>query len=380
MAGSENRSQTVWYDPAREPMRINGLAFFGENNENCEKTQQKNREYENVAEAQNSCSASFAHDFSRMPESKKELFEKVNKNLVFLGTHPAGGQIRFRTDSKSISIKARIAYAHDMCNMPASGQCGFDLYVKYEGESEYEFLGMTNFDEKATEYESCLSGRLRAGMKSIIINMPLYVPLLAVAVGLDGGSVVEKPEDFGGKPFVVYGTSITQGGCVSRPGTCYSSLLSRRFGRETFNFGFSANGLGEYEMAELIRDLPDSGLVILDYEANAGSNGRLEKSLEGFIKIIREKQKCPILVLSRIPYILDAIEEEFGSVRRRCREFARGIVRKFNDGGDKKVYFADGYELFDGCWKEYTVDLIHPTDAGHIKMADKLEKIIKEII
>ncbi len=364
MAATEVSHGIDWYDPSEKPFEIAGLAFFAENNRG--KTKQKE--------------APYAYDFSRMPKAKEELFKKVNPNLVFLGSDPASGQIRFRTNSESVSVKAALASAHDMCNMPASGQCGFDLYVKYDGEKEYTFLGMTHFDVGATEYESCLSDALREGEKSIIVNMPLYSCLLGLAIGVDEGASVSEPEKFGGKPFVFYGTSITQGGCVSRPGTCYVNLIGRAFDREVFNFGFSANGLGEYEMAELIRDLPESDLVVLDYEANAGSNGRLEKLLEGFIRIVREKQKAPVLVLSRIPYILDETDEKFGGVRRRCRAFAKDIVKKFNDEGDEKVYFLDGYELFDEGWSEYTVDLIHPTDVGHIKMAKKIAEKISEIV
>ena len=341
MSGSGNAEGIVWYDPKRTPFTVAGLAFFRKND-----------------------------NYRRMPQDKFDLFEKVNPNLNYLGSHPAGAQVRFRTNSKNIFVKAKLGYPHDMPNMTAVAQCGFDVYVKRDGESGYLFYGIGNYDFSKTEYVAAVTQRLKGEEVFVILNLPLYAPLLALEIGLDEGASLSEGEPFSGKPIVFYGTSITQGGCVTRPGLCYPSVVARKFNREGFNFGFSANGLGEYEMAELIRDLPPLGLVVLDYEANAGSTGRLEKSLKHFIEIIREKQSAPILVVSRIPYTDDNYDAFCGEVRSRCRIFQKRTVEEFNEAGDKKIYFLDGYSLLKGEWQEYTVDFIHPTDVGHLQMAE----------
>lgn len=351
MNGSDNAEGIVWYDPSKPPFCVAGLAFFRQNG-----------------------------NYRRMPQDKYDLFEKVNKNLNYLGSHPAGAQVRFRTNSKNIFVKARIGYAHDMPNMTAVAQCGFDVYIRRKSESKYLFYGISNYDLRQTEYTAAVTQRLKGEEVYVILNLPLYAPLLHLEIGLDKDASLSEGEVFSGKPFAVYGTSITQGGCVTRPGTCYTNILSRKFNREVFNFGFSANGLGEYEMAELIRDLPELGLVVLDYEANAGSTGRLEKSLKHFIEIIREKQSAPILIVSRIPFTDDRYDAFCGEVRSRCRSFQCNVAKEFNAAGNKKVYFLDGYSLFDEGWEEYTVDFIHPTDIGHIQMAEGMAKVIKDIL
>lgn len=350
MAGGELKDGTVWYDPSKPPFRVVGLAFFGKN-----------------------------RNFRRMPQDKFDLFEKVNKNLNFLGSHPAGGQVRFSTNSKNVYVRAKVGYPHDMCNMTPVAQCGFDLYAKRKGEDRYLFYGISNFPVKEREYTVAVTQRLK-GENDVILNLPLYAPLLSLEIGLDEGASVSVGEEFSGKPFAVYGTSITQGGCVTRPGMCYTNLLSRKFNREVFNFGFSANGLGEYEMAELLRDLPELGLTVLDYEANAGSTGRLERSLRHFIEIIREKQRGAILVMSRIPFTEDGRDPYFGEMRTRLREFQKKTVDDFRAAGDTKIYFLDGYSLFAGEWEEYTVDFIHPTDIGHLLMAEGIAKAIQPIL
>lgn len=45
-------------------------------------------------------------------------------------------------------------------------------------------------------------------------------------------------------PVVYYGSSITQGVGVSRPGNCYEAMISRRFHLDFINLGFSGNARG----------------------------------------------------------------------------------------------------------------------------------------
>lgn len=351
MTAESNNILFDWYNPYEKPFILTGFAYYD-----------KDRIYR------------------RLPLSTYDLFQRVNQNLNFLCTNTAGGQIHFSTDSNKVFVRVKLSFAHDMVNMPATAQCGFDCYVKYENEDKFHFIGVTRYNRRLQEYEAELVNNLNDGNKEIIINFPLYCGVESVSVGLEKGAKVFKPQPFSYNPMVFYGTSITQGGCVSRPGTAFTNILSRKFNCEVINFGFSANGLGEYEMAELIRDLPKLSLIALDYEANAGSTGRLEKSLVHFIEIIREHHKdIPILVISRIPYINDFYKSDIGKLRDRLRTFQSNTVDRFNNNGDKKIFFLNGYTFFDDNWEEYTVDIIHPTDIGHIKMAEKIGDKIREI-
>lgn len=69
---------------------------------------------------------------------------------------------------------------------------------------------------------------------------------------------------------IIYGTSITQGGCATRPGMAYTNVLSRRIPLEFVNEGFSGNGRGEPEVARVLSEISDPALLVLDYEANVG--------------------------------------------------------------------------------------------------------------
>ena len=47
-----------------------------------------------------------------------------------------------------------------------------------------------------------------------------------------------------------YGSSITQGGCASRPGMAYQNIISRHFDCDHINLGFSGSAKGEEANAE----------------------------------------------------------------------------------------------------------------------------------
>ena len=62
-----------------------------------------------------------------------------------------------------------------------------------------------------------------------MINFPLYSGVQSLEIGVQSGSTVNIGREYQYKtPVVYYGSSITQGGCASRPGNTYQSILSRK--------------------------------------------------------------------------------------------------------------------------------------------------------
>lgn len=318
----------------------------------------------------------------RIPENRKEIFEGVNPFINEFGFHTAGGQISFRSNSQNIYIKATTDLTHDMVNMTPIGQCGFDCYAG-ENRQNLKFVGVSRFDISKKSYEVELAQYpTRGRMVEYLIHFPLYSGVHEVLVGIDANTEIESPEPFKqGGGIVFYGTSITQGGCASRPGMTYTNMISRKLNLETYNFGFSANGLGEYEVADMLAEIHNPLLYVLDYEANAGLDGKLQNSLEGFIQRIRERhEKIPILVISRLPYIRDVLEETLGQRRAELRRFQENTVNKLKNKGDDYIFFCDGSKLWEEEFDDYTVDTIHPTDLGFYMMVNKLLPVITNIL
>lgn len=355
MIGNETKEEEniTWLNVEDSRVRLSGFAFYQED-----------------------------HKLERIPSRLKSRLNEVNPCLNELGVHTAGGQLAFRSNTSRVFIKAKITTVPNMVNMTSVAQCGFDCYIG-ENPKDLRFFGITKFDTDQREYTCEVVSKLDTKkVKEFLFHFPLYAGVIEVEIGIDDDALIEPPTPYEteGK-LIFYGTSITQGGCASRPGMAYTNYLSRKLNLEHCNFGFSGNGLGEYEVAKMLSEIEDPLLYIIDYEANSGTNGRMVKSLNNFIGCLRKNHKeVPILVVSRVPYLMDLLEESTGTLRDSLRAFQKETVERFRELGDNAIYFLDGFTLWGEDFDEYTVDFIHPTDLGFYFMAKGLEPVIKEIL
>lgn len=301
----------------------------------------------------------------------------IPENVDYLADNTAGGQIRLTTDARRLAIKVRLQHSADLYHMPSTGQCGFDCYV--ETAEGLKYYSTTRHDPKQTEYEYEFYATDTAEQRNVVLHFPLYQGVIDAFIGVNEDASVLEPYTFANSGKVVcYGTSITQGGCASRPGMCYTNILSRRLNKEFVNLGFSGNGKGEPELARLINEIKDVDVVVLDYEANAGDG--LLHTLEPFIGILRAEQpRLPILVVSKIRYANENFSEQRKNERLKLLCYQRELVRRLRDEGDDHIHFFDSSQLLGDDFEECTVDGAHPTDLGFIRMADKLGPAIADI-
>lgn len=303
--------------------------------------------------------------FHRVP---KEVYAKCGEGVGALQTHTAGGRVRFKTNSPFICLKVKYQLT-PMPRMPLIGSSGFDVYIQSQGKFTYM---NSAFPQPSNQYGFEWLFNSTDEMTDYIINFPLYNNVQELYLGFKKGSALEHGEKYAiDKPIVFYGSSITQGGCASRPGTAYQGFITTRFNADFINLGFSGSAKGEPAMAEYIGTLPMSAFVF-DYDHNSPSDEHYEETHEPFFKIVREAQpNVPIIIVTRpYPCNLKRIE-----IARRTYENAVA-------NGDKNVVFVDGRTLFEGdCFDECTVDKIHPTDLGFYRMGkvigDALEKFLK---
>ena len=312
------------------------------------------------------------HDGVQYRRLPKEVAEATNPGVVTLSTHTAGGRVRFITDSPYIVIKAMLK-PRRMNHMALTGSTGFDMYVRVDGEEIYKKTFIPTFT-----LPDCYDGVYDFPNKEerlITINFPLYNDVSEFYIGLSNDSKILPPPEYTvNKPIVYYGSSITQGGCASRPGTCYQGFISRKYDADYINLGFSGNGRGEQSMAEYIAGL-DMSVFVLDFDFNATDADHLMEVHEPFFKTVREKNPdLPIVMMSapKAPPYLSA------SLLRR-RDIIKTTYENALAAGDKNVYFIPGNELMELAGNEGTVDTTHPTDLGFFSMAKRLEKELDKI-
>lgn len=301
--------------------------------------------------------------FRRLPE---EVAKSVSEKVHFLHTDTAGGRVRFRTDSKNIAILVTSSKPRPFAHFTVTGSSGFDLYA--DGEYVDTFVppvDMTDGYESKKEFKD-------KKLRDITINFPLYGSVFQLLVGLDEDCVLEEETPYvNEKPVVFYGSSITQGGCASRPGRCYEAILSRRFHFDYINLGFSGSARAEDEMVDYIKGLPMS-LFVYDYDHNAPDPAHLWATHEKMFKAVRTAHPhIPVIMMSRPKAILTDEEIE----RRKAVETT---YQNAVSAGDKNVYFLDGPALTKYCGNEGTVDNTHPTDFGFVSMAQVVGDLIDE--
>lgn len=298
--------------------------------------------------------------FCRLPvDALPEMSEAVRR-LAWCAT---GGMARFRTNSGTIAIRVELAEVVDMPHMPRSGNSGVDVYLGRGKEKRFISAARPPMNQRV--YETLLVDGPDSGMREWTLNLPIYNGIKRVVIGLDVDAEIEPPAPFTvEKPILFYGSSITHGGCASRPGNTYPGILARWLDANLVNLGFSGSARGEPAMARLIGTV-DMSVFVMDYDHNAPTEEHLEQTHETFFKIVREcRPDLPIVIVSS-----PSINANPSRWMPR-REIIRGTYENALARGDDRVWFVDGETLFgatdrDAC----TVDGVHPNDLGFLRMA-----------
>ena len=267
--------------------------------------------------------------FRRMPEA---IAAETNEGVAHLHTNTAGGRIRFRTNSRFVALKVVMPNPCVMPHMAALGSAGFDLYLSDGQTARYRGSFFPPVDIRGG-YESVVwfeSGDER----DILLHMPLYSGVGELYIGLEAGASLLPGGSYRAeKPVVFYGSSITQGGCASRPGCAYTNLISRLLNVDHINLGFSGSARGESVIADYMASLEMSAFVC-DYDHNAPSPEHLEKTLWPLYEAIRRSHpEIPFLFVSKPDFCRDPGRRDRNPrlcARAGGRRLARRLHRRRN--------------------------------------------------
>lgn len=340
-AGISDRSRLQFFDIRQDPFRIYGL-------------------YD----------ARRQPAFVRMPQ---KAAASVSPGVESLSRNTAGGRVRFSTDSEVIVLHAVMPAVGRFSHMPLTGSAGFDLFVDdpESGISRYwrTFVPPTDMDGG---YESEI--RFPSPQKRFLtVHFPLYSEVREVLIGIDRNATVGEGLPYrNGLPVVCYGSSITQGGCASRPGNCYQNILARQMNLDFLNLGFSGCGKAEDSMIDYLAGLPMAAFLS-DYDHNAPDAEHLKKTHFRLYEAIRKTHPdIPYLMLSR--YDFNSHYEE--NIARR--DVIYETYRRARAAGDRNVIYIDGASVFRGQYQEMcTVDGTHPNDLGFALLADAIGAELK---
>lgn len=315
--------------------------------------------------------------YQRLPHRAEEI---VRKPVWGLSENSAGLAIHFYSNAEKIEIRYGVAGSHAMPHMPATGKSGVDLYAIDSDGKWRVATDKFNFGDTITyTFNNLSQSRYHKHGFEYRLFLPLYNSVKWMEIGVPDSAEFKFIPVLQEKPIVVYGTSIAQGGCASRPGMAWTNILSRKLDYPVINLAFSGNGPLEKELVDLMNEI-DASLYIFDCLPNMG-NLPLEEVINRTVygvKKLRENHDVPILVVDHIGYRNDETNKLTKESADRMNTVSRQAFDSLVQMGVKNIYHLHKDSINfpdDGC-----VDNIHPNDLGMQVYADAYEKIIREIL
>lgn len=316
-----------------------------------------------------------------------ELTSAINESLHFLGKHTAGGRIRFITDSPYIVVRVEEPFELPFSHMTIVGKCGVTIFAdnKFVGTVMPSYNQIVKADPRYGDSECIVFDGIKypydvAGKEyQVDIFMPLYSPVKSFNIGLKKGCTLKPPKPYKhSTPVLFYGSSITQGGCASKPGDDYVNRLCRMLDTDIINLGFSGSAKAEDLMIDYISKQKAS-VFVLDYDHNAPDAEHLRKTHFKLYQSVRKANPNTPIIMMLMPTIEGYEVRPYNAPRRK------EILNSYNKAkqlGDDNLYLIDCY----GCFGKSvigecgTVDDTHPDSLGFLRMAEKVFPILNKLL
>ena len=317
----------------------------------------------------------------RLPPRAEAL---VRKPVWNLSKNSAGLSIRFVSNAPQIVVRYKVSGNINMPHMPSTGVSGVDLYaIDSDGNwhfcnGKYSFKDTIsyNFDKLKPNDQYHKLGR------EYRLYLPLYNTIRDLEIGVPTGSDFTPLAKMSEKPIVIYGTSIAQGACASRPGMAWTNILARKFDRTVINLAFSGNGQLEKELIDLINEI-DAKVYVLDCLPNMigtrFDKAELQKRIIESVKSIRAKHPTtPILLTEHAGYTEGYLMPDRQKLFEDANQTLREVFTQLQKEGISALFTLKIDEI--ALDLDAMVDGTHPNDYGMMRYAEGYEKKLREIL
>lgn len=307
-----------------------------------------------------------ATPYSRLPLRAQTMVTEAVWNL---SDHAAGVTVRFETDAKE--VWADWPGGGAMYHMPRNAVSGLDIYLWEEGAWQWAAIGRPE-ESRTTRQVISFPEAQPDSFRQYMVFLPSYQSAEYLRLGAPLESSIRPAPPRERQPVVIYGTSITQGGCSSRAGMGHAMILARRFDREIINLGFSGAGKMEMEMAELLGEI-DAELYLLECLPNMTVDHVRERA-EPFIRRLRELRPRTPIVLAE--HLLLPPEDERNML---LRDLYNRLSNEW--GAEANLHYLSNDSMAMLPQDENgTVDGVHPTDYGFVHMANYYKQEIGPLL
>ena len=317
--------------------------------------------------------------YDRLPARAEKM---VSEGIWKLASQTAGLQLRFRTNADEIIIKYVVGGNIQMPHMPATGVSGIDLYSKnIDGKWNWA-AGRFSFGDTITyQFSDLVTNDQHVKNRDYTLYLPLYNSVKWMEISVPKPSLFTPLPKRIDRPIIVYGTSIAQGACATRPGLVWSSILSRKLDLPVINLGFSGSGRLDPPIVGLIGEV-NAKLYVLDCLPNLVAPGisaeELYKRIVAAVGQLKTKNPTiPILLTEHDGYT----DEEMNPTSKKQYADANKVLKKVFDSlttaGVKNIFLLSKEQINQDI--ESTIDRVHPNDIGMMNYANAYEMKIREI-
>ena len=295
--------------------------------------------------------------------------------------------MRFATDSPYIAVRLIEPYVQPFPHLTICAQSGVSIFAdkKFLGSVMPSYDAVANADNtRGGSGELVFDGlkMIYGGeekKRQVEMFLPLYNGVKEMYVGLKRGSLLESAKDYTyKKPVLFYGSSITQGGCATKPGDDYIGRLCRLLDTEVYNLGYSAGARAEGAIVEYITK-QDPSVFVLDYDHNSPSIEHLKSTHYPLYEAVRKAHPETPIIMMTMPTIAGYEKREYNKGRLEVifETYNRAKVQ-----GDENVYLVDCYGAFgdEVCGECGTVDDIHPDSVGFLRMAERVYPVLRDLL
>ena len=316
-----------------------------------------------------------ASRYVRLPASYKG---KSRSEVWNLGQCSSGMFVRFRTNSRNIYARWKSTNMASMNHMAPCGVRGLDLYALDDGSWRFVRSGRP----RGQVTDTAIVKNMAPEYREYMLYLSLYDGISSLEIGVDPDAELLQPQidrPSRQKPVVMYGTSILQGGCVTRPGMAHTNIISRQLDREVINLGFSGNAYLDYEIAELMASVPDPGCFVLDYVPNASAK-QIQERAQAFFNILRQAHPdVPVILVEAPQYAHMPFDTSICKSINERNAAQKAFYKKLKKAGVKNIWYV-GTENMIGEDGEATVDGVHLTDLGMMRYVEHILPTIRKAL
>ena len=315
--------------------------------------------------------------YYRFPDKAEKT---VRPPVWRLSRQSAGMSIVFRSNAPEIKIRYTVRGGLNMPHMPSTGVSGVDMYATDIDGRKRWCAGRYAFKDTITyTYSKLWYATTPSKGYEYEVYLPLYNSVKWLEVGVADGYDLRFLPASQEKPIVLYGTSIAQGACASRPGMAFGNIIGRELQHPVINLGFSGNGQMEPEVFDLLSEI-DAQLFILDNMPNLNNDrtGFIYERATNGIRKLRQKTDAPILLVEHNGYSNEYTSLEWEESYRLTNTELRKVYRTLKEEGISNLHYLTKEEI--GFNQEAMVEGVHPSDLGMQIYANAYIPKIKEIL